>query len=206
MAKSLQARIAVFISCVLLPISIGAAVYFAMREGSQMREQASAQAAREGFRCAGPADDQRSATHVACAVLDETVTGTQQCARRGDVGCDREGRRAQRSGAAVRRPFAGGEVRARRCDHADRGRHGDAVLQVRRQVRARLHECDEGRSRAPSARCSIRKAPRLPRSMPAVRFTAKWTFSAILTSRVTSRFETRRARPSASCTSVTKWT
>lgn len=47
MFKSLKARIAVFISCVLLPISIGVAVYFAMREGSQMREQASAQAARE---------------------------------------------------------------------------------------------------------------------------------------------------------------
>jgi methyl-accepting chemotaxis protein len=47
MFRSLKARIAVFISCVLLPISIGAAVYFAMREGSQMREQASAQAARE---------------------------------------------------------------------------------------------------------------------------------------------------------------
>jgi len=47
MFKSLKSRIAVFVSCVLLPISIGVAVYFAVREGSQMREQASAQAARE---------------------------------------------------------------------------------------------------------------------------------------------------------------
>lgn len=47
MFKSLKTRIALFISCVLLPISIGAAVYFAMREGSQLREQASMQAARE---------------------------------------------------------------------------------------------------------------------------------------------------------------
>ncbi|MET0533648.1 MAG: methyl-accepting chemotaxis protein [Steroidobacter sp.] len=47
MVKSLKARIAVFISVVLLPISLGAAMYFAMRDGAQLREQASAQAARE---------------------------------------------------------------------------------------------------------------------------------------------------------------
>ena len=47
MPKSLKARIALFISCVLLPISIGVAIYFAVREGSQLREQASAQATRE---------------------------------------------------------------------------------------------------------------------------------------------------------------
>ena len=47
MLKSLQARVAFFISCVLLPIAIAVASYFALREGAQMREQASAQAARE---------------------------------------------------------------------------------------------------------------------------------------------------------------
>ena len=45
--KSLKARIALFISCVLLPISIGVAIYFAVHEGRQMREQASAEAARQ---------------------------------------------------------------------------------------------------------------------------------------------------------------
>jgi methyl-accepting chemotaxis protein len=47
MPKSLKARVALFISCVLLPLSIGVAIYFAVREGTQLREQASAQAARE---------------------------------------------------------------------------------------------------------------------------------------------------------------
>ena len=44
MPKSLKARIALFTSCVLLPISIGVAIYFAVREGTQLREQAAAQA------------------------------------------------------------------------------------------------------------------------------------------------------------------
>ncbi|GFE85384.1 Cache 3/Cache 2 fusion domain-containing protein [Steroidobacter agaridevorans] len=47
MPKSLKGRIALFISSVLLPISIAVAVYFAVHEGTQLREQASAQAARE---------------------------------------------------------------------------------------------------------------------------------------------------------------
>ncbi len=47
MLKSLKARITLLVSCVLLPIAIGVALYFALREGTQMREQASTQAARE---------------------------------------------------------------------------------------------------------------------------------------------------------------